>query len=47
VETERWRIIRKLWQHFGPGPLHVVRCARGVCTVTETIWPNGKEATDK
>jgi len=42
VETDRWRMIRKLWQHFGPGPLHVVRCERGVCRVTETIWPKPK-----
>ena len=37
---ERWRIIRKLWSVFGPGPLRVTKRSRNKgIRIVETIWP--------
>jgi hypothetical protein len=38
-EGDRWRIVRKLWQHYGPGPLHVFKDAGGILLETEVIIP--------
>lgn len=40
VEGERWRIVKKLWKYYGPGPLRVMRRARsGRIETAETINP--------
>lgn len=39
-ETDRWRIIRKLWAHYGPAPLRVlVRGHGGRIVLKEEIRP--------
>lgn len=40
-ETERFRIIKKLWRHGGPGPLEIVKRqnAKSPFKVTQTIMP--------
>lgn len=41
-ETEVWRLKRRLWKFYGPGPLEVWRSAgRGRIGLVETIWVNG------
>lgn len=36
-ETETWRIKRRLWMHYGLGPLHVYTKQRGEIILKETI----------
>ena len=42
IETDRWRIIKKLWALFGPGPLKIYKQHRNSKTIiqTEEILPN-------
>ena len=39
VEGERWRIIRKLWSLFGPGPLEVYKGTYKRPYLVEVIYP--------
>lgn len=38
VETERFRVLKKLWPKFGPFPLHIIRNGKTV----EVVSPDGK-----
>ena len=46
VETARWRIIKKLWEHYGPGPLMVFKGSHKNPTLVEVIKPKGKGIDD-
>jgi hypothetical protein len=39
METERWRVIKKLWSLFGPGPLRVFKQIRHRISQVEEIRP--------
>jgi len=40
-ETPRWRLIKRLWKHYGPGALRVtVRTRDGKIKTKEEIIPN-------
>lgn len=41
-ETERWLVIRKLWGHYGPGPLYVFKKTRKGLTLFETLQVSEK-----
>lgn len=38
-EDQRWRDIRKLWRHYGPGPLRVYKGRGTRITISEEIIP--------
>lgn len=38
-ETAEWRIKRKLWQYYGPGPLEVYNVVNGRVILKEIINP--------
>ena len=48
VMTDRFRMIKKLWRVYGPGPLHVVREDRtkGRFGTIQIIYPKGGDAID-
>jgi len=37
VETPRWRLIKKLWKHYGPGDLQVIKGTARKLDFAETI----------
>lgn len=39
VETERWRVVKKLWAVYGPGPLEVYKKNNRGIYLAETIIP--------
>lgn len=42
-ETPEWRIKRRLWRYYGPGPLHVYIAGRGgAVELKESIVPGEK-----
>jgi len=38
-ETDTWRIKRRLWKNYGPGPLRVYKKANGMIYLAEEIIP--------
>ena len=38
-ETPTWRIKRKLWLHYGPGPLEIYKKGNNGVKLTETLTP--------
>lgn len=40
-ETPEWRLKRRLWKAYGPGPLHVYMGSYANPKLTETIIPEG------
>jgi len=38
-ETPLWRLKRRLWMFYGPGPLHVYKMGRGRIYLDEIITP--------
>lgn len=38
-ETDTWRIKRRLWKHYGPGPLHIYKGTHKNPKFFETIIP--------
>jgi len=38
-ETASWRIKRKLWLHYGPGPLEIYKKGNNGVKLTETLTP--------
>ena len=41
-ETDVWRIKRRLWQHYGPGPLFVYKKRGSQVVLFETLMPKTK-----
>ncbi len=41
-ETDVWRIKRRLWEHYGPAPLHVWKGPHSKIYLHETIIPKGE-----
>lgn len=41
VETERWRIIKKIWAFYGPAPLEVFKGTHGRPQLIETVRSKG------
>ena len=42
VETDRWRLIKKLWKHYGPGRLQVYKANNRGVYLHEEIIPSGE-----
>lgn len=38
-ETERWLVIKKLWKHYGPGPLQIYKGSYNRFKLAEEIIP--------
>lgn len=38
-ETTDWRIKRRLWEHYGPGPLHIWKGSARSMKIVETLRP--------
>lgn len=38
-ETDVWKIKKRLWAHYGPGPLEIYRSSRRGPKLTETVFP--------
>lgn len=44
--TDLWKMKKRLWKHYGPGPLHIyVRGGRGTVKISEVIIPSGENLT--
>lgn len=38
-ETPEWRLKKRLWEFYGPGPLHIWRGSYKAPRITETVIP--------
>ncbi|MGZ6290422.1 MAG: hypothetical protein ACXWQO_19690, partial [Bdellovibrionota bacterium] len=41
--SPRWPTQKKMWKHFGPGPLHIYMGSHAYPKLVETIKPEVKE----
>ncbi len=41
-ETDRWRVVKKLWRVYGPGTLEVYKASRRGVYLAETIVPDAR-----
>jgi len=39
VNTDRWRLIKRLWEHYGPGLLRVTQRGKAGIVTTKEIFP--------
>jgi hypothetical protein len=47
LEIDRWRIIKKLWAFYGPGPLRIFKKNKRGIYLDEEIFPRGAIAAFK
>ena len=41
-ETQAWRLKKRLWEHYGPGPLYIYSGSYHRPSLVETIIPKGE-----
>ena len=42
-ETSDWKLKFRLWEHYGPGPLHVYKGYGNALKITDSLYPQGIE----
>ncbi len=46
METDRWRLVKKLWKYYGPGRLFVYKANWKGVYVDEEIIPSGRTSNE-